>query len=370
MGKKSKLEYCMNDVFITYGSLITPLGNSVTENYQGLLADKTGVKAHYECGFNKETWQLAKIEEIKENRYSTLLKKGCEELISTISKDIIQSPKTLVLVSTTKGDIDVFPKDTFSSTIQILNQELGLFNSPIIVSNACISGVIAINTAADYIRFEKFETVIVIGIDVVSDFVVYGFQSLFALSDAPVKPYDKDRKGIALGEGVAIVILSNKKVNSQFHAKYLNGSSSNDANHISGPSRTGEGLVRSIQKTLERSNVKVEQIDFVSAHGTGTIYNDEMESIAFERTALQNTPLNSFKGYFGHTLGAAGVIEVIVCLLSMENSILFKSYGFSEVGTSKEMKLLTKNLKTEVNTVLKTASGFGGGNASLLLIKE
>ncbi len=360
----------MKDIFITYGSLVTPIGNSISENYSGLLKGKSGVKATENCGFNQETWQIAKIEEIKEDRYSTLLKKGCIELKSNISKEKLQSPNTLVIVSTTKGDIEEFPNDTFSSSTQVLKQELQLFKNPIIISNACISGVIAINTAADYIRFGTYETVIVMGIDVVSDFVIYGFQSLFALSDEFVKPFDKERKGIALGEGIASVILSDKKINDNFHAKYLNGSATNDANHISGPSRTGEGLVRSIQNTLQRSNINVEEIDFVSAHGTGTIYNDEMESIAFNRTGLQNTPLNSLKGYFGHTLGAAGVIEVIVCLLSMENNILFKSLGFDEVGTSKEISLLKDNQKTEINTVLKTASGFGGGNASLLLIKE
>ncbi len=369
MGAKLRMGTKMKDVFITYGSLITPLGDSIIENYNALLKNQSGIKVHDNSGFNNENWFVSKIDTITKNRYTNLLIKGCHELKNSFSKEILSASSTLIIVSTTKGDIDVFPNDTFKSTVDTLKSELNPYNDPIILSNACISGVIAINTAADYIRLENYETVIVIGIDVVSDFVLFGFQSLFALSDEIAKPFDKNRKGISLGEGIGIVVLSKHKIENRFNALYLNGSSSNDANHISGPSRTGEGLFRSINKTIERSNIDLKTIDFVSAHGTGTIYNDEMESIAFDRVGLQNTPLNSLKGYFGHTLGAAGVIEVIICLLSMENNVLFKSLGFEENGTSKEINLLKENVKTSVNTVLKTASGFGGGNASLLLKK-
>ena len=128
-------------------------------------------------------------------------------------------------------------------------------------------------------------------------------------------------------------------------------------------------MVRSIEKTFKRSGFSASDIDFVSAHGTATVFNDEMESIAFGRTKLDQVPLNSMKGYFGHTLGAAGLLETIMSIVSMEKNTLFPSLGYRETGTSVPLNIIQRIESKEINTVLKTASGFGGGNASLILQK-
>ena len=370
MGGKARLEGNMNEIFITYGTMITPLGNSSKENFNSMLEEKSGVHFVDSSGFNQESWPLGKINSLpQKNRYNNLLKRACRNLIDTHGTELFSDEKTLVVVSSTKANIEALPEDTFHSTRSILKEKLKLKNKIVIISNACISGVIAINTAADYLHLEKYDKVVVIGIDALSDFVTYGFQSLFALSQEPSKPFDKNRKGICIGEAAGVLIVSKEKINDAFCVNYLGGSSSNDANHISGPSRTGEGLFRSVNKTLDRSNVSAKDIDFISAHGTGTNYNDEMESIAFDRLGLISTPINSLKGYFGHTLGAAGLIEVISTVKMMENNTLLKSVGFEETGTSRGINILKENKKTDVNTILKTASGFGGGNASLILKK-
>ncbi len=145
------------------------------------------------------------------------------------------------------------------------------------------------------------------------------------------------------------------------------GFSTNDANHISGPSRTGEGLYLAISRVLKRSQAA---IDFISAHGTATPYNDEMESMAITRTGLQNVPVNSFKGYWGHTLGAAGVIESIMGIYSLRNGILFSTKGFSEPGVSNPLNIISKSESREINNCLKIASGFGGCNAAILFQKK
>ena len=360
----------MSQVFITYGAMITPLGSNSKENFKAMLEEKSGVQLVESSGFNQENWPLGKIKSLPDsNRYDELLKRTCIGLITEHGKELFSDKKTLVIVSSTKANIDALPNDTFSSTRKILQEELNLQNKLVVISNACISGVIAINTAADYLQTDKYNKVVVIGIDALSDFIVYGFQSLFALSNEPSKPFDKNRKGICIGEASGALIVSNERLNDSFCVNYLGGSSSNDANHISGPSRTGEGLFRSVNKSMERSNVSAQEIDFISAHGTGTNYNDEMESIAFDRLKLIETPLNSLKGYFGHTLGAAGLIEVISTMKMMEHNTLLRSVGFEETGTSKCINVLKSNKKIEVNTILKTASGFGGGNASLILKK-
>ena len=365
MGEKPKLERSLK-CYLKYGAIISPLGDSIEEHYSAFLENKSGIKKEGKIGFNSENFFLARIDNLANSRYNTLLNQACEKLIQNYSSSFLQNPKTGVIVSTTKANLAAITSDTFESTRRIIDEIIHPFHEPIIISNACISGVLAVNTAADYIRLNKFDQVIIIGIDVLSDFIIYGFQSLFALSNEACRPFDKERNGISLGEACGIIVMMNTP-DDDCIVEVLGGASSNDANHISGPSRTGEGLFRAIHKSLERSGILKEEIDFISAHGTATTYNDEMEAIAFNRLGLNHIPTNSFKGYFGHTLGAAGIIEIIMCMVSMEKNILFKSIGYTEIGTSERLNVISENQKVEVTTVLKTASGFGGGNAAVLL---
>lgn len=368
MGRKSKLVARLKPVYLTYGTLISPLGIGIKSHLSAFNAGETGVSFQSEAGFNKEDFYLGKIDSLSENRYTDLLTLGLDNFIQETGKEILEKESTLIIVSTTKANLNELDSDTFESTRRLIQSKTNNPTTPIFISNACISGVIAVNTAADYIRAEKFTDVIVIGIDALYDFVVYGFQSLYALSNEPSKPFDKERKGISIGEACGIIHVSAEKPTT-FHVEYLSGASSNDANHISGPSRTGEGLVRAVSRSLERSNVSIDELDFISAHGTGTLFNDEMESIAFSRLNINSVPINSMKGYFGHTLGAAGVIEILISMLSTETNTLFKSFGFDEQGTSEKLNIIEENTQSEVNTVLKTASGFGGGNAALIFRK-
>ncbi len=352
-------------VYISHLSLVTPLGNTVEQHFDGFKNGISGIKIIEKGGFQDTNIPLAKRTEITSNRYDTLLREALEKAQLKFTG---LSGKTAVIVSSTKGNIDLLPGDTFAGTQPIIHEFFPKTDT-FIISNACVSGVIAINTAADYLLAGKYDHVVVIGIDAVSEFVSYGFQSLFALSNETCKPFDKSRNGTVLGEGCGIVLVTIEKP-SDFAVLYKGGSSSNDANHISGPSRTGEGLVRSIEKTFKRSGLTASKIDFVSAHGTATVFNDEMESIAFGRTNLDHVPLNSMKGYFGHTLGAAGVLETIMSIVSMEKNILFPNLGFKETGTSVPLNIIQRIESKELTTVLKTASGFGGGNASLILQKQ
>ena len=351
-------------VYIQTLSLVTPLGNTVEQHLDAFQRGVSGIKLIENAGFQDADIPLAKRIEISSNRYDALLREALEKAATTFSGS---SEKTAVIVSSTKGNIDLLPGDTFAGTQPIIH-EFFPGTDLFIISNACVSGVIAINTAADYLLAGKYEDIIVIGIDVVSEFVSYGFQSLFALSSEACKPFDKSRNGTTLGEGCGIVLVSSQKP-TDFAVLYKGGSSSNDANHISGPSRTGEGLVRSIEKTFKRSGLTASAIDFVSAHGTATVFNDEMESIAFGRTNLDRVPLNSMKGYFGHTLGAAGILETIMSMVSMKEGVLFPSLGFEETGTTVPLNIVHHMESRELKTILKTASGFGGGNASLILQK-
>lgn len=357
--------------YIGAEEIVSPLGQNIQENFQAVCENRSGISLVPHAGFNREAIHLSKITDLPAaNKFEILLIDTLSKVAKQIDPACITSGKTLVIVSSTKGDLDRDIKDPFAPSLTSLIKQFDLINEPLIVSNACISGVLAINAANNFIEAGLYDHVIVLGCDVISDFVLFGFQSLFAVSATPCAPFDLNRSGISLGEGCAAVVVSNtSQIFKNTPLALFSGTSANDANHISGPSRTGEGLYRSVKRTLQQNKISSGEIDFISAHGTATVFNDEMEAIAFDRLEMADVPLNSLKGYFGHTLGAAGVIETAISMQMMRYNILVKSLGYSETGTSKPLNITTGNKSSELNTILKTASGFGGCNASLVFRK-
>lgn len=358
-------------IYIGAEEIISPLGQNTGENFQAVCENRSGISLIPDAGFNNESVHLSKITGISaEHKFEYLLIAITEKVLKRIDPKILSSEKTIVVISSTKGDLDRNISSPFTESIAAFKKHFQLANEPVIVSNACISGVLAINAAGNFIKSGFYDHAIVLGCDVISDFVLFGFQSLFAVSSTPCAPFDANRNGITLGEGCAAVVLSNsKEIFQKLAFQLFTGTSANDANHISGPSRTGEGLFRSVKKTLEQNHILGDEIDFISAHGTATVFNDEMEAIAFDRLQINEKPLNSLKGYFGHTLGAAGVIETAISMQMMRNNLLVKSLGYKQSGTSKTLNIATENKSSELKTILKTASGFGGCNASLVIRK-
>ena len=349
-------------------NIISPLGDTANENFNNLKKGVSGIRLVEKAGFEQEGIHLSKFKEKKS--FYTILSNCLSQLITNVQENLIDSTDTIVIISTTKADVEENIATPIEKSIAKLTKEFSLKNQPIIISNACISGVLATNTANNLLQAKLYKHAFVIGADVLSDFVLFGFQSLYAVSDEPALPFDKKRKGISLGEGAAgVVMTTDLNIYKDTYFEFIEGTSSGDANHISGPSRTGEGLYRTVDGSLKLANIQPEEIDFISAHGTGTNYNDEMEAIAFNRLNLGNTPINSLKGFFGHTLGAAGLIEIAICMQSLKHNTLIKSLGFDEQGTTQKLNLLTENKNKEITTILKTASGFGGCNASAIIRK-
>ncbi len=207
---------------------------------------------------------------------------------------------------------------------------------------------------------------IVCGGDIISEFTPSGFQSFKAVSEQACRPFDVHRAGITLGEGVGTIILSTNKelVKEDNPVIFRGGANTNDANHISGPSRTGDGLYYAISNTLKEAGKTNSNIDYISGHGTATPYNDEMESKAISWAKLNHVPVNSLKGYWGHTLGAAGIIECIAGIHSIKENCLIKTFGYYEHGVSEQINVIKEFKETKVKNFLKTASGFGGSNAA------
>lgn len=366
-------------VYITNDHVLSPLGDTTAVNWNSLLEGKTGVSL-IEPLFPSEqkiygaVLKSYPVIDKTATKLENMMLHSIKE-VSAVSQIDLSQKRLLVFISTVKGNIDLLgDKSAFAqehlhmhAIADTVQQVLGLVNTPIIVSNACVSGVLAIQTATLYIKQGLIDHAIVCGGDLFSRFTLSGFYAFKALSSEVCRPFDKQRDGINLGEAVASVLLSAnpEELNSEYKIKLSGVGSSNDANHISGPSRDGSGLLLSIEKATRHLNVNT--IDFINAHGTGTLYNDNMESLAFQHKGLSSVPLNSLKAYYGHTLGAAGVLETIMVIQSMLHNTLIKSLGFEEDGTEGVVNVIKENTTHEIRTALKTASGFGGCNAALIL---
>lgn len=270
------------------------------------------------------------------------------------------------VISTTKANVALLGSNEFTNAVIAANnvvKALGGTTLPIVVSNACISGIAAQITAKRLIEQNHAKYVVVIGADQLSRFIVSGFQSFKALSDAPCRPFDVNRTGLNLGEASATIIFEAKETPDADEFVLTAGAIHNDANHLSGPSRTAEGLF----KCIEDLNLSQHAPQFINAHGTATAYNDQMESIAIHRAGLENVPTYSLKGYFGHTLGAAGVLETIMSLMAAQEGCVLPTPGFEELGVSHPITVSNTAKDVEsVSSFLKIMSGFGGVNAAVL----
>lgn len=289
------------------------------------------------------------------------------------------SPDTVFVLSSTKGNIWT----TIGSSADKIASWFGNSVAPIAISNACISGVCAEIEALRLLRGGEFRTAVVIGVDVQSKFIVSGFQSFKALSPELCRPFDRDRRGLNLGEAAATVVLQRSSLSSSSadgpEASKREGSAEtsatgweivegcirNDANHISGPSRTGEGSFLALEYLLESGAVKAEDLAAVNVHGTATAYNDEMESIALSRAGLSEVPVNSLKGFFGHTMGAAGVLETVLSMHATARGLVLPTRGFETLGVSCPVNVSAGLRTTDKRSFVKLISGFGGCNAAV-----
>ncbi|MBE8721738.1 beta-ketoacyl synthase [Sphingobacterium sp. Ka21] len=358
-------------VYISDMNCVTPLGLDLQDNWIAILKEDTGIDVHTVGCF--ENIYTAKIKDLPTVRTDlTYLERMLYLTLEPMVRSKPLGAKTGFILSTTKGNIE-FLSEGKSEEAQLhklafkMSSLFGFITRPIVVSHACVSGVLAVSVAKRLIQTGQFDEVFVLAGDKVSEFVLSGFNAFQAMSAKPCKPFDSGRDGVTLGEAAGAILVTK----SPEHAlvEIVGEGAINDANHISGPSRTGEGLYRSISSALNEAGIDASAIDFISAHGTATPYNDEMEAIAFDRLGMNDIPLNSLKGYYGHTLGASGLLELIISILSLRHNKLIPTKGFVSRGTSKDVNIITQKMDVPLTYILKTASGFGGSNAAAILKK-
>lgn len=376
----------MRRVYVDAHSIVAPIGIGTQEVFERLLQGVSGVQEHTRPEINEQPiWSALMSASQQATILSSLNSDGSsysrfEQLaITAINKAFeeancsLSSQRSLLVLATTKGNISLLEQEPYGEQLQqrlqlmhsakVIAKHFGHPNQPVVVSNACISGVQAIIYAKRLLTAGKYDTAVVVGADLISRFVLSGFQSFNALASGLCRPFSVDRDGINLGEAAACMVLTTDKR----AVEVRGGAISNDANHISGPSRTGQELSMAIEKAIGESGIRKEEIGLLSAHGTATLFNDEMEAKAFQLSGLQNVPTNSLKGYFGHTLGAAGVLESVVSIASMQQGVVLPTRGFTTLGVTESVNVIDKLRHRTIQHCLKTASGFGGCNAALIL---
>lgn len=397
--------------------MITPLGEGVGKNFSAILRGESGVTGTTDPRITQSVLTAGIIPEevyvnvrerlgarAKSLTRTEILTCGClKSLIQSLPQELqtaLGNGRTGIMVATAKGNISALegrcgsgpfiPEDDdkvlFSSMARCISEFSGVREPDIrIISNACISGVSAIVAARRMLLVGDYDMVIVVGADTQNRFITSGFASFKSLSPELCRPYDESRCGLNLGEAAGAIALTSMPVRwscgldgESGYVTIDGGAVSDDANHISGPSRTGDGLFFAMRNAMKEAGVNAAGIDLLQMHGTATAYNDEMESKAACLAGVQDVPLQSLKPYFGHTMGASGVIETIIAAAEIQEGIIAGTKGYEKSGVSVQLnvsasnRLITRNLVMsnpagKINHCLKTASGFGGTNAAVLL---
>ncbi len=305
--------------------------------------------------------------------YSSLLNVGL--VTGTVLGNVLL--KESRLMDTGKGNPGDDNMESLSSLRSYLASKFELSGAGFTVSTACASGTDAVGIAARMIAAGKCDVMVAGGADVLSDFALLGFSVLQALTDDKVRPFDRKRTGLALGEGAAFVVLESLSHASArgagIYGSVLGYASRADANHLTGPHREGRGLSEAMTAAISDAGLASADVGYINAHGTGTGYNDLMETKAIKnvfRKGAYEIPVSSTKSMLGHSFGAAGVIEAVCCLLAVRDGIIPPTINFTEKDPECDLDYVPNEARNhEIRTAMSLSAGFGGQNAALIVGK-
>ncbi len=366
--------YCIAD------NIISPLGLTSRQNYKALLEGRSSIEQYPKgylgipdgfCGSllshsvnpKAELSLSADTEDL--TRLEKLVVQSVQSALDGLDLDI-SSERVVLIFATTKGNLEG-KREAPGACAAKISEFLGIKSTPITVCNACISGVNAIILAERLLESAKYDFAVVCGGDIIGKFIISGFETLKALSPMACKPFDIERLGLNLGEAAATMVLS-RNPSERENWGICNGAIRNDASHITTPSKTGDGALNALKYALQ--DVDIDELAFVNAHGTATMFNDQMEGVAIERAGLCGVEVNALKGYFGHTMGAAGIVETIISMRSLDDGKCLATKGFEEIGVSAPLHITSETHTTEKRSFIKMISGFGGGNAAIFATKH
>ncbi len=371
----------MRDVRIVRAASVTGLGPDLETTWRRLRDGESAVRpiGRFDTGryvARNASW----IDGLESRGGRSLLYPLLERLLDGFGP---VPPDCRLVTATTKGCIDILervrkglpgdPAEIATSTpLAWLAAKLGLDGPGININTACASSTVAVARAAAMIESGASDAVLVVCMDLLTEFVFSGFSALQALDPGGCRPFDRNRSGLSLGEGgAALLLMSAERARREGLppiGSVVGWGAANDATHITAPARDGCGLVQSVRLALAKAAVDADQIAAINAHGTGTVYNDQMELTAFETVfGPRPIPMNSIKGAIGHTLGAAGGIEIAVGLRSLNDRTLPPTAGFLTPAEGCRARVSARPQAIDGAYLLSTNSGFGGINAAVIL---
>ena len=359
-------------------NIISPLGETTEQNYQAVKDGRSALRRYDHQWDIPEPFTASLFTEAQNEALAIQGLTRFESLAFTSAKNAIEASKidvsianVVLILSTTKGNIEQIFENQYDTAIypgtaaKHIAERLGINTKPITVCNACISGVSALVLALRLLDAGLYDYAVVCGADVQNKFTVSGFLSLKAISENECKPFDMERMGLNLGEAAATLVLSRRPIAEAWAIE--SGAVRNDAFHISSPSKNGDGARMALNAIVRDSDK--EHLAFINAHGTATMFNDQMESVAIAGAGLGTIPVNAYKGYFGHTLGAAGILETVLSMAATDDHTILATRGFEEIGVSGRVHLSSQNSTTDKCSFVKMISGFGGCNGAILASK-
>ena len=360
-------------------NIVSPLGMSSQENWRAVMQGRSALRRleNYKgipLPFVASVFTPEQVEKLAVEgftRFESLAIRSITEALTHTDLDV-HGERTIFILSTTKADVEElgfaaerdgdYHRPALSA--QRIAEHVGIGGGAIVCCNACISGVSAQILADRLISCGHYDNAVVCGADLVSSFTASGFLSFKSLSNEACRPFDADRQGLNLGEAAATIVFTRADSLRDGDWLFERGEMDNDAFHLSTPAPSGEGARKVLEAVMKGRDAS--ELAFVSAHGTATMFNDQMESVAIEKAGLSSVPLTALKGWFGHTLGASGVLEVILGMMAVSESVVLPLRGFREIGVSGKVNLSPELRATDKNSFLKMISGFGGCNAAAL----
>jgi len=356
-------------ICVVASGCLTPLGNTQS-TVDSMLEQRSAIKQSSDFGI------LVSLARFPEG-FSVTPESLAQNLQYQIkSIEISNSKETLFIFAAAKGSLASIESGIVPEQSLLQNQAeqfAGLLRldqtDHISVSNACASGIAAIDMAADYLNAQLYSTVVIAGFELISEFTVSGFHSLGAISSFGARPFDKNRSGMSLGEGAGLVVLR-REIPTANSIVIRGSATSNDANHRTGPSRDGSGLARAISESLRESALRANQIGAIKCHGTATPYNDAMESKAlFTVFGTDQPPAVSLKGHIGHLSGVGSIVETVLAIEFLNREIIPGTFGFEASESEEPIGISKFSQKIEQPRIALIAAGFGGLNAVSIIEK-
>jgi 3-oxoacyl-[acyl-carrier-protein] synthase II len=371
---------------VVASDIVTPYGKGIDRCWEGLLANRSALAP-------TDRFETRAFQSRHAGIVAGLSYHGEVSLVMQMLAMLFEGAGEVVpedaalLLATTKGEIDFLERSVLVGRgdpaechpDRLLGKAAALTGAKggaMVVSAACTSSAAAAAHAAAMIRSGRSDCVLVVACDGVTEFIYSGFSSLMAMDAVPSRPFDRSRSGLTLGEAAAFALVMGeeraRREKRTIRGEIAGWGMSDDANHMTGPSRESEGLIRAIGRSLRSAGVDETGIGFVSAHGTGTPFNDAMEMRAFRAVFKdRKLPVYSVKGGIGHTMGAAGLVDMIVAQKALEAGVVPPTVNLVEADDDAAGWVSARPRPAGASrAALVTNAGFGGVNTALVIARE